>query len=658
MALNYTIKSKLATKLLRYAFGFYLIFAILITTFQLVMEFYHEEQLVDKEINDLLKSFKPYLARSLWEVDYPHVKSIMQGILKNESVVGVYLEDDAHEPLPAIGIIKNNKNEIINTESKKNTTDLSDYINMILYQYDFVLFHTNEYEEKQIVGYGKIFSSTGIVLNRVKYSLFLTLINAFIKTTILWIIFFVSIKYLVSNPLKKLTDLVDSFKPGDIKSIDEKIKIVEDFSKSNDELGLFIKKFDEMRKTIIKKDFQLNQSNKHLESIVYERTKELNKTCSQLKAASEIKNEFMANMSHEILTPINGINGMISLILSSKNLDPKVRNYAEIAKASSQNLVTMVHDILDFSKIEAGKFKIEISDFNIFDFLIGLKENYSHKAQEKNLGFALNIDKNIPKILYGDSQRLKQILTNLIENAIKFTDKGLITIDAAVNWDNDNELEISFRIKDTGIGIPKEYIENMFNSFSQYDSSSTRKYGGVGLGLAISKQLAELMAGNITVESTPGQGSIFTFNVKLLKKIEINNIESIKKSKNNNIKILLSEDNIVDQAVIVAMLKSRGLNVDVVRNGKELIKLLQFSYYDLIIVNEVLPDIKVNELLKKIREKNNKFSQIPVIVMIDYSSQADTQNLLENGINDYITKPVQPEIILEKIEKLALETIQ
>jgi len=664
-----TLKSGLATKLLRTAFGIYLFFAILITLFQLILEFGHEENLVNKEINDLLKTFKPYIARALWEVDFPHVESAMKGIIKHESVIGVYIEDDEHEPLPALGIIQNDKGEIDQENMNDKMIPHFPMINKMLYSYHFTLHYSDEHNENEIVGYGKIFSSATIVLNRVKYSLILTVINAVIKTSLLWIIFFFSIRFFVSNPLKKLTQTIETFDPEKMETLANEFKLSKTLATSNDELALFIKQFDKMRQAIIKKDFQLTETNKHLENIVSGRTKELKKTCDQLESALQIKGEFLANMSHEIRTPMNGINGMITLLMESEGLTPVQREYTELAKESIDSLLRIINDILDFSKIEAGKLDVEHIEFDLYHLLNSIQKMFSFKIKTKQLDFIWSIDQKLPPKVCGDAIRLKQIIINLIENAIKFTDKGYVKVEIALLNENPVSATIQFSVQDTGIGISEEDQQNLFQSFTQADSSITRKYGGTGLGLTISKQLAKLMNGRIEVESNKGQGSQFKLICNFLKshtsKEESTGISKpiiqspITPGQKKKLKILLAEDNPINQAVAKAILKNHGFDANIVVNGHGVLKELKQTPYDIILMDIQMPELDGIETTKLIRENHDKkIASIPIVALTAHSIKGDRERFLSAGINDYISKPIQPEELIKVLEKYLTQKLQ
>ncbi len=387
---------------------------------------------------------------------------------------------------------------------------------------------------------------------------------------------------------------------------------------------------------------------------------QLKEAKERAEAASLAKSEFLANMSHEIRTPLNGIIGMLNL-LTTTNMDETQKSYVSNAYTSAEILLALLNDILDFSKIEAGKFTLGETDFNIMAVMEAVVSSMKIIASQKDIELQVEIDQNLPQCIRGDSTRLRQVLMNLLSNAVKFTGKGWIRLTVTVLSADEPDIELYFSVEDTGIGIPQDRINELFQEFTQVDASITRKFGGTGLGLAISRRLVEMMGGTIGVESRLGKGSKFWFTVKftlgnpdsnncqenpnaLLANIDL--LEKIK-AKECIKRILVVDDNHVNRQVIVAMLRKLGIQTEAVSNGEEAVEALSVIPYDLVFMDIQMPVMDGMEATRRIRAKGSPVinPDIPIIALTAHAFSEEVKKFLEAGMNDHMAKP----IIAEKL---------
>ncbi|MBN2639772.1 MAG: response regulator [Bacteroidales bacterium] len=391
---------------------------------------------------------------------------------------------------------------------------------------------------------------------------------------------------------------------------------------------------------------------------------ELIKAKKEAEAAADAKAIFLANMSHEIRTPMNGIIGTVD-ILKRTPLNEEQYEYISIIESSGESLLTIINDILDYSKIEAGRVDLEHIRFSISNELTNIMRMLQVVAGKKGLKLEMNLPKDIPDKVIGDPVRLKQIIINLVNNAIKFTEEGKITLSLQLKEQNKlKDALFLFRVTDTGIGIPEEGQKRLFQSFSQVDKSTTRKYGGTGLGLAICKNLSEMMGGEIGVESEPGRGSTFWFTANFDLSDEANvsaHSDDIKAKMHCDVvmSVLLVEDNVINQKVATAFLNFLGQKVEIAHNGLEAVEMVKKKHYDIILMDVQMPvmdGLEATETIRRWEEREgNNQDKLIIVAMTANSLPGDRENYLEAGMNDYVSKPFKEEELISVFKKYKKE---
>ena len=508
---------------------------------------------------------------------------------------------------------------------------------------------TPVYDEQEIIGVLFLIDDLSVIRNAYVFGFQLSLVILILFAVVSFLLscklqnLFTDPIYVLLNKMKNITESKDfSLRVGMSRS---------------DEIGQVYKAFDHMLLEIEKREKILRNYSDDLEIEVGRRTKELNKSKEKLEElmlkaekANKSKSVFLANMSHEIRTPLNGVLGMLEIITKT-DLDSHQKECLQVAYSSAENLLNIINDILDFSKIEANQMQADLSDVDLLDLLESITIQFANPAQRKNIEIMCQWDFKMHQFYSADSVRIKQIVGNLLNNAIKFTHKGQIVLKAAEIGYEGKYAVVHLIVSDTGVGIKSDKLAEIFNPFSQEDTSTTRKYGGTGLGLTISKQLAGLMHGDITVTSEEGKGTEFCVKLLLEPISMIKPVEPYTDEVFDDHKILVVDDNHTNGYIIGNTLETKNIAYHYVDSASSALEQLEKSNYHLAIIDMHMPRMDGLSLIKKIRQ-NHQYAELKIIILSSMSDIVPLQKCKKLGVQSHLLKPIKQKNLLEIIAKI------